>query len=87
MVQEEQLEEDDWRKPVKEKISKGSDIKELKDYAIIFGELYRRLPRGILTRCIGTIEARVKLQEVHEVTCNLEPIISLYRRLQCKGCY
>ncbi|CAL8169053.1 unnamed protein product [Prunus armeniaca] len=44
MAQEEQLEEDDWRKPVKEKIGKGSDIKELKDYAIIFGELYKRLP-------------------------------------------
>ncbi|CAL9005243.1 unnamed protein product [Prunus brigantina] len=87
MAQEEQLEEDDWRKPVKEKISKGSDIKELKDYAIIFGELYKRLPGGILTRCIGTIEAQVKLQEVHEVTCNLEPIISLYRRLQRKGYY
>ncbi|CAL9019486.1 unnamed protein product [Prunus brigantina] len=87
MAQEEQLEADDWRKPVKEKIGKGSDIKELKDYAIIFGELYRRLPGGILTRCIGTIEAQVKLQEVHEVTCNLEPIISLYRRLQRKGYY
>ncbi|CAL2277969.1 unnamed protein product [Prunus armeniaca] len=87
MAQEEQLEEDDWRKPVKEKIGKGSDIKELKDYAIIFGELYRLLLGGILTRCIGTTEARRKLQEVHEVTCNLEPIISLYRRLQCKGYY
>ncbi|CAL9005499.1 unnamed protein product [Prunus brigantina] len=58
MAQEEQLEKDDWRKPVKEKIGKGGDIKELKDYAIIFGELYRRLPGGILTRCIGTIEAQ-----------------------------
>ncbi|XP_008231232.1 PREDICTED: uncharacterized protein LOC103330426 [Prunus mume] len=45
------------------------------------------LPGGILTRCIGTIEAHEKLQEVREVTCNLEPIISLYRRLQRKGYY
>ncbi|CAL8163112.1 unnamed protein product [Prunus armeniaca] len=61
MAQEEQLEEDDWRKPMKEKIGKGSDIKELKDYAIIFGELYRCLPGGIWTRYIGTTEAQVKL--------------------------
>ncbi|CAL2231673.1 unnamed protein product [Prunus armeniaca] len=87
MAQEERLEEDDWRKLVKEKIGKGSNIKELKDYAIIFGELYRRLPGGILTRCIGITEAQEKLQEVHEVTCNLEPIISLYRRLQRQGYY
>ncbi|CAL9011861.1 unnamed protein product [Prunus brigantina] len=64
MAQKEQLEEDDWRKPVKEKIGKVSNIKELKDYAIIFGELYRRLSGGILTRCIGTTEAQEKLQEI-----------------------
>ncbi|CAL2248223.1 unnamed protein product [Prunus armeniaca] len=63
MAQEQPLEEGDWRKLVKEKISKGNDIKELKDYAIIFGELYRRLLGGILTRCIGSVDARVKLQE------------------------
>ncbi|CAL8992276.1 unnamed protein product [Prunus brigantina] len=44
IAQEQPLEEGGWRKLVKEKISKGNDIKELKDYAIIFGELYRRLP-------------------------------------------
>ncbi|BFG30001.1 hypothetical protein CerSpe_162750 [Prunus speciosa] len=88
MFQEELSEaEDDWRKAVKEKMSKGSDIKELKDYTIIFGELYRRLPGGILTRCIGITEAQRRLQEVHDATCSLEPVISLYRRLQRKGYY
>ncbi|XP_021819580.1 uncharacterized protein LOC110761419 [Prunus avium] len=88
MFQEELPEaEDDWRKAVKEKMSKGSDIKELKDYTIIFGELYRRLPGGILTRCIGITEARRRLQEVHDATCSLEPVVSLYRRLQRKGYY
>ncbi|BFG30168.1 hypothetical protein CerSpe_164420 [Prunus speciosa] len=57
MAQEEPLEEDDWRKAVKEKMGKGNDIKELREYTIIFGELYRRLPGGVLTRCIGVIEA------------------------------
>ncbi|XP_008232131.1 PREDICTED: uncharacterized protein LOC103331291 [Prunus mume] len=87
LVIEAMAQEDDWRKSVKEKMGKGSDIKELKDYGIILEELYKRLPGGILTRCIGTIEARVKLQKVHEVTYNLELIISLYRRLQHKGYY
>ncbi|CAL8175773.1 unnamed protein product [Prunus armeniaca] len=57
IAHEQPLEEGDWRKLVKEKISKGNDIKELKDYAIIFGELYKCLPGGILTRCIGSAEA------------------------------
>ncbi|KAI5336031.1 hypothetical protein L3X38_026165 [Prunus dulcis] len=81
------LEGDDWRKPVKEKLSEGSSITDLKDYVIIFGKLYRRLPEGVLTRCIGVTEARMTLQEVHDTTCSLEPVISLYRCLQRKGYY
>ncbi|XP_021825361.1 uncharacterized protein LOC110766353 [Prunus avium] len=87
MAQEGMLEEKVWRKFVKEGLSEGSNIKDLKDYVVIFRELYRRLPGGILTRYIGLTEARRRLQEVHEATCNLEPIISLYRRLQRKGYY
>ncbi|CAL8112468.1 unnamed protein product [Prunus armeniaca] len=65
MFQEEQLEkEENWRKLVKEKIGEGSNIKDLKDYAIIFGELYRRFPGGILTQCIGAAEAQRRLLEV-----------------------
>ncbi|KAI5338175.1 hypothetical protein L3X38_017446 [Prunus dulcis] len=44
MAQEESLEESNWRKSVKEKLGEGSNIKDLKDYAIIFGELYKHLP-------------------------------------------
>ncbi|KAI5343581.1 hypothetical protein L3X38_011457 [Prunus dulcis] len=61
MIQGELLEGDDWRKPVKKKLRAGSSIKDLKDNIIIFGELYRRLPGGILTQCIGVIEARRRL--------------------------
>ncbi|CAL8993354.1 unnamed protein product, partial [Prunus brigantina] len=75
---------DDWRKPLKKKLGEESSIKDLKDYVIIFGELYRRLPGGVLSRCVGVAEARRRLQEVHNATCSLEPIISLYRRLQRK---
>ncbi|CAL2239733.1 unnamed protein product [Prunus armeniaca] len=87
MAQENLLEEDDWRKPLKKKLGEESSIKDLKDYVIIFGELYRRLPGGVLTRCVGVAEARRRLQEVHDATCSLEPVISLYRRLQRKGYY
>ncbi|CAL8119359.1 unnamed protein product [Prunus armeniaca] len=86
MTQEDLLEEDDWRKPLKKKLGEESNIKDLKDYVIIFGELYRRLPGGVLTWCVGVEEARRRLQEVHDATCSLEPVISLYRRLQRK-CY
>ncbi|CAL8992411.1 unnamed protein product [Prunus brigantina] len=87
MAQEDLLEDNDWRKPLKKKLGDESSIKDLKDYVIIFGELYRRLPGGVLTRCVGVAEARRRLQEVHDATCSLEPIISLYRRLQRKGYY
>ncbi|CAL2247648.1 unnamed protein product [Prunus armeniaca] len=73
------------RRRLEKKLGEESGIKDLKDYVIIFGELYRCLPGGVLTRCIGIIEARRRLQEVHDATCSLEPVISLYRRLQCKG--
>ncbi|CAL8993069.1 unnamed protein product [Prunus brigantina] len=70
MTQEEPLEESNWRKLVKEKVGKGNNIKELKDYAIIFGELYRPLPGGILTRCIGMMEAQMKKQAAEvQVNC------------------
>ncbi|CAL8151429.1 unnamed protein product [Prunus armeniaca] len=87
MAQGDLLEEDDWRKPLKKKLGEESSIKDLRDYVTIFGELYRRLPGGVLTRCVGMAEARRRLQEVHDATCGLEPVISLYRRLQRKGYY
>ena len=45
-----------WKDKIKGKIGKlghEGSIKELKDYALIEGELYTRLPRGILFRCIN----------------------------------
>ena len=42
----------DWRSEVKEKMKEvgyGGSMKELKDYTLIEGELYRRLPGGILS--------------------------------------
>ena len=53
--QEEQCEED-WRIPIKEALMKEEDttgLKVLKDYAQVRGELYRRMPGGVLSRCVG----------------------------------
>jgi hypothetical protein len=79
---------EDWRAPIKAKLMSLTvivDLKEIKDYTLISGDLYRRLPGGVLTRCISIEEAKEKLLDVHEKTCGDGGAISLYRRLQRLG--
>ena len=59
-----------------------ADLREIKDYTLISGDLYRRLPGGVLARCISIKELKEKLLEVHEKTCGGGGTVSLYRRLQ-----
>ena len=57
--QEEQYERD-WRISIKEALIKEEDaveLKALKDYALVRGELYCRMPGGVLSRCVGRVEA------------------------------
>ena len=57
--QEEQC-EGDWQISIKEALMKEEDaakLKALKDYALVRGELYRRMPGGVLSRCVGWVEA------------------------------
>ena len=57
--QEEQC-EGDWQISIKEALMKEEDaakLKALKDYALVRGELYRRMPSGVLSRCVGWVEA------------------------------
>ena len=80
----------DWRSEVKEKMKKagpGGNIKELKDYTLIEGELYRRLPGGILSKCINEKEGKLRLEELHTQACGIVENISLYRRMQRMGYY
>jgi hypothetical protein len=84
------LGEEDWRMPLKAKLVSpvaAADFKEIKDYTLISGELYRRLPGGILARCISIQEAKRRLIEIHEKTCEGGGEISLYHRLQRLGYY
>ena len=65
---------------------KGS-IRELKDYILIEEELYRKLPGGILSRCINEKEGKLRLEELHSQVCGIVEKISLYRRMQSMEYY
>ena len=80
--------QEDWRVPIKAKLMSPSvvvDLREIKDYTLIFGDLYRRLLEEVLARCISIEEAKEKLLKVHEKTCGDGGAVSLYRRLQQLG--
>ena len=62
-------------------------MKTLKDYTLVKGELYRKMPGGILSRCVGQEKAQRKLKEVHGRTCRFYGEISLHRTLQKAGFY
>ena len=52
--------ERDWRISIKEALMKEEDaaeLKALKDYALVRGELYRKMLGGVLSRCVGRVEA------------------------------
>uniref|UniRef100_A0A2N9H1D0 Integrase catalytic domain-containing protein n=1 Tax=Fagus sylvatica TaxID=28930 RepID=A0A2N9H1D0_FAGSY len=85
---EQNLDAEDWRTPIRAKLMSPegvADLKVLKDYVLIAGDLYRRLPGGVLARCVSLQEAAKKLTEVHERCCELRDGVSLYRRLQRLG--
>ena len=49
----------DWRTPIREALMKEGDtaeLKVLKDYVLVRGELYHRMPCKVLSRCVGQEE-------------------------------
>uniref|UniRef100_A0A2N9EDF9 Integrase catalytic domain-containing protein n=1 Tax=Fagus sylvatica TaxID=28930 RepID=A0A2N9EDF9_FAGSY len=71
-LKEQNLDAEDWRIPIRAKLMSpegAADLKILKDYVLIVGDLYRRLPGGVLARCVNLQEAIRKLTEVHEKSC------------------
>jgi ribonuclease HI len=85
---EQNFDAEDWRIPIKAKLMspKGAvDLKTLKDYVLIAGDFYRRLPGGVLARCVSLQEVAKKLTEVHEKSCEFRDGVSLCRRLQRLG--
>ena len=82
--------EGDCRITIREALMKGegaAELNVLKYYALVRGELYRRMLDGVLARCVGQEEAQRKLKEVHDKTCRSYGEVSLYRRLQMAGFY
>lgn len=82
--------EEDWRAPIKETLLREEDVAELKtvkDYVLMKEELYRKMLRVILSRCVGYKEAQRKLEKVHSKMCGFYKEVSLYRRLQRAGFY
>ena len=80
--------QEDWRIPIKAKLMSPTvvaDLREIKDYTLISGDLYLRFPGGVLAWCISIEEAKEKLLEVHEKTCGDGGAVSLCRRLQRLG--
>jgi hypothetical protein len=61
--------------------SNKKSLKVLKDYTLIGDQLYIRLPKGILARCLCKKEATKRLLDVHAKTYGHGKSISLYRRL------
>ena len=64
-----------------------AELKVLKDYTLVRGELYRRMPNGVLSKCVGHEEVQRMLKEVHDKTCKSCGDVNLYRRLQRVGFY
>lgn len=80
----------DWRDEIKKEIGKlehGGSIRELKDYTLIEGELYKRLLEGILSKCINEREGKLRLEELHNQVCGVAKKISLNRRMKRMGYY
>ena len=86
--QEERCEED-WRMRIKKVLMKEGDmaeLKALKDYALVKGELFYKMPGGILSRCVRQEELQRQLREVHDRTCGFCGEINLYRKCQ-RACF
>jgi ribonuclease HI len=86
--EEHHLDIEDWKTTTKAKLMSPegvADLKTFKDYMLIAGVLYRRLPGGVLARCVSLREAARKLTEVQEKSCEFNDGVSLYRRLQQLG--
>ena len=52
--------EGDWQILIREALMRGEDaaeLKILKDYALVKEELYRRMPGGVLSKCVGQEKA------------------------------
>ena len=70
----------DWWSSIKEALLSPDEkvhLKILKDYALMAGESYKKLPGGVLARCLSPGESTKRLKEVHEKSCGASGSVSL----------
>ena len=82
--------EGDWRIPTREALMKEEDaaeLKVLKDYTLVRGELSHRMLGGVLSGCVGQEETQRKLKEENNKTYRFCGEVNLYRRLRRASFY
>jgi hypothetical protein len=89
-----QVENEDWRTPIVEYITKGSisaDAREAKwlvqkasRYTVIEGQLFRRGLSTPLLKCIGPSETWYVLTEVHKGSCGTTLVANLWQGNPCE---
>ncbi|XP_026458895.1 uncharacterized protein LOC113359488 [Papaver somniferum] len=92
LSQTEDAQANDWRAPIIHELSssvaEGAVIlKDLKNFFLLHGALYHRIPDASLSWCLGDEEEKEKLESVHQEVCGQTLVITLYRRLQRLGYY
>lgn len=76
----------DWQISVRDALTvPDGGLKELKEYVLLAGDWYKRLPGGVLARCVGEEEARRRMEEVHKEICEIYTVVILYCKLQRRG--
>ena len=84
MLSNQPLGQTDWQSFIKKALLSPNEkdhLKILKDYALMVGESYKKLPRGVPTTCLSPGESTKRLKEVHEKSWGPSDSVSLYRRL------
>ena len=59
----------------------ATELKVLKDYTLVRGDLYCRMLGKVLSRCVRQEETQRKLNEVHDKTYGSYREVNLYYRL------
>lgn len=80
---------EDWRRAIKVQLTTGAGFistMKLSCFMILRKELYHRASQGRLARCVGSEEARKRLNQIHDDNCG-DNEIALYKRIQQQGYY
>lgn len=69
------LKSDEWRKPIVEYLENpmGTPDRKLKyrslSYVLLSNELFKKMPEGVLLKCLGKSEAYLVVSNIHSGAC------------------